>query len=111
MSTRGPRRVSVDPRKPVVLTWRELEEICRPLHMNVKADVDRLHDIWKTGAVSPDSRVMLARDYDPRKKQPGAYEARLVLPTQIRRWIEDTAARRGISFEVAFGKLCGSLDS
>lgn len=102
-----PKQVSVDPRKPVVLTWRELEAITRPLHMNVKADVDRLHDIWKMGAPSPDSRVLLPRGYDPRKQQAGAYEARLVLPTVLRRWIEETATRRGISFEVAFAKLSG----
>ena len=84
--------------KPLICTWRDLYTMFIPLHMHIKADVDRLHDIWKIGAPTPNSRVLLPNEYDPRKRQPGNYEARIVFPTPLAEWIQDVSKARGFPF-------------
>ena len=81
--------------KPMFVTWRHLWASLYPLHMNIKADVDNLHDIWKRGAPSPRSRVLLPAGYDPRVQQPGNFEERLMLFTTLGKWVSDVTTRRG----------------
>ena len=84
-----------DQPKPVFLTWRALYAALWPLHMDVKADVDRLYDIWKIGAVTPNSIVRNPKGYDQRLNQPGNYEARIVWFKPVSRWVVDVTTRRG----------------
>lgn len=93
--------------KPIVCTWRELSYGLRSVHGWVKADVDRLHDIWKMGAPSPNSRVLTPKGYDPRVDgtQLGNYEARTVFPTPLSKWLMETSARRGIPMSEADARV------
>ncbi len=84
--------------KPLLVTWLELHLAMMPLHQNVKADVDRLHDIWLLGAPTPNSRILNMAIYDPRLLQAGNYECRIVFPTQLAKWIVDVSARRGYPY-------------
>lgn len=87
--------------KPLVLTWRELWEIMLPLHQREKAVLDSLHDIWKQGAPSPDSRILRPTHFDERLPQAGNVVKRLVLPTPLRKWIVEVSARRGYPYSDA----------
>lgn len=82
--------------KPFFMTWTALELAMQPLHMGVKADVDTLHDLWKGGAPSPNTRV-LTKTYDPRTPHAGYHEARLVWFGALSAWIRDVGTRRGLA--------------
>jgi hypothetical protein len=86
--------------KPIVVTFYDLKRALAPLHQYVKADVDRLHDLWKLGAPSPDSRILIPAKYDERlnQKAMGNYEKRIVFPTALATWIQDVSARRGFPY-------------
>jgi hypothetical protein len=81
--------------KPFFITFRALSAALWPLHLNVKADLDRLHDTWLKGSPSPDSIVRNPKGYDPRLKQAGNIERRLMLPTALGQWVVDVTTRRG----------------
>ncbi len=83
--------------KPVSLTFLQLSVSVQTLHGWNKADVDRLHDIWLAGAPTPDSRILVIRDYDPRKVQAGNVEKRLIIPRLFVQWFNDVATRRGLN--------------
>lgn len=83
---------------PIFVTFRELTAVLAPLHLGVQADLDRLHDIWKQGAPSPDSVIRTPARYDPRVGQAGNVEKRLMLYTQLAQWIVDVSARRGFPY-------------
>jgi hypothetical protein len=83
--------------KPLILSWRELAEVMSPLHLWEKGDVDALHDIWKFGAPSPQSRILVLKNYDERKAQAGNFEARIIFPKMLTKWIIDVAFKRGIA--------------
>lgn len=83
--------------KPLILTFQQLAHIFRGLHMWHKPYVDRLHDVWLQGAPSPQSIIRNPKGYDPRKAQVGNYEARIVLPTPLAKWIDEVASERGMS--------------
>lgn len=84
--------------KPLVLTWRELFSAMFALHLGEKADVDALHDIWKFGAPIPQSRILKPKGYDERLEQAGNFEARVVFPKMLVKWIVDVSTRRGFPF-------------
>lgn len=84
--------------KPLVLTWRELSSAMAALHLFDKADVDALHDIWKFGAPIPQSRILSPKGYDERLAQDGNFEARIVFPMMLVKWIVDVSTRRGFPF-------------
>ena len=88
----------MDKLKPLVLTWLELNQVMLPLHQNVKAEVDALHDIWKYGAPIPQSRILRPKGYDERLHQMGNYEARVIFPMMLVKWIVDVSTRRGFPF-------------
>jgi hypothetical protein len=81
--------------KPFFITFRALAAALEPLHLWNKADVDRLHDIWKMAAPSPNSIIRNPTGYDPRLRQLGNVEKRLLLPTPLGQWVVDVTTRRG----------------
>lgn len=81
----------------LICTFRELAFSLKAIHQWHKADVDRLHDVWKRGAPTPDSIVRNPKGYDPRKEQSGNVEKRIVIPTALSEWVADTATRRGLA--------------
>jgi len=83
--------------KPLICTFRELAAALYPLHLNTPADLNRLHDIWKMGAITPDSRILFPKHYDPRRYQPGNVERRIVFPSLLAGWIKEIANRRGLA--------------
>ncbi len=82
----------------LVVTFVELRDALAPLHLGRKPWVDSLHDVWKQGAPSPDSRILVPEGYDERQTQPGNVEQRLVLPTPLAQWIVQISAARGIPY-------------
>jgi hypothetical protein len=82
----------------LVVTFAELRDALAPLHLGRRSWVDALHDLWKLGAPSPDSRVLAPKGYDERQRQPGNVEKRLVLPTPLAQWIAQVSAARGIPY-------------
>jgi hypothetical protein len=96
----------------LVVTFAELREALAPLHLGRKSWVDALHDLWKLGAPSPDSRILMPKGYDERQRQPGNVEKRLVLPTPLAQWIVQVSAARGIpyTFAQAVHMLAGQAD-
>lgn len=86
--------------KPINCTFHTLMYSLQSLHVWNKADVDRLHDIWKSGAPTPNSIIRNPKIYDPRKPQDAVnHEARLVIPNLLEQWIEDVASRRGLTYQ------------
>lgn len=83
--------------KPIIATWLQLYQATYPLHLGDKSDVDRLHDLWKLGAPTPDSRI-LQPTYDPRIQQVGNVEKRIVFPTALANWIVEVSRRRGFQY-------------
>ena len=75
--------------KPIAISFFQLAYAMRSVHQWHKPDVDRLHDIWKQGAPTPDSRLLDIKNYDPRKVQAGNVEKRIVLPTAFATWFKD----------------------
>ena len=84
--------------KPLVVTFVELRDALTPLHLGRKPWVDSLHDVWKQGAPSPDSRILAPNGYDERRTQAGNVEKRLVLPAPLAAWIVQVSAARGIPY-------------
>lgn len=83
--------------RPLICTFYELTFALRSLHGWQKPLIDDLHDIWRSGAPTPDSRVLNPNAYDPRIPfQRGNYEKRLVLPTPLTQWVQNAVAQRGI---------------
>lgn len=83
--------------KAFFVTWLQLYAITIPVHRNDGGAVKRLHDIWKVGAPSPQSRIQHTRGYDERKYTPGNYEARLVFPKLLMVWVKEESQRQGLA--------------
>lgn len=98
--------------KPVFVTFRALVIVLYDLHLGQKAPIDRLHDVWKLGAPSPDSIVRDPRHYDERVRQAGNVEKRLLLPEPLAQWIEEASAARGmpLSSRQAMNMVFGEAD-
>jgi hypothetical protein len=100
MGTLGAQEMT--PAKPIISTFPMLAYSLRSLHHWNKTHVDNLHDIWKRGAPTPNSRIKYPKGYDPRKPQPiGNYEARIVLPTLLSKWVVEVAAEMGVNMTPA----------
>lgn len=84
--------------KALIVTFYDLAVALAEIHMFVKADVDRLHDIWMIGAPVPSSRVLQPKIYDPRVPQEhlGNFERRIVFPKKLAAWASDVLQRRGL---------------
>lgn len=85
--------------KPLIVTFRQLCFSLQALHHWQKTHVDTLHDVWMRGAPSPRSRVQNPKGYDPRKQQEGNYEARIVLPTMLTKWIQERTTALGLQID------------
>ena len=82
--------------KPIFVSFYELAAVFADLHLQNQAMLDRLHDVWKQGAPSPESVIRNPRGYDERKRQPGNVEKRLLLPVPLANWICEASAARGM---------------
>lgn len=69
------------------------------LHLWQKERVNELHDIWLRGAVTPTSRVLNPKHYDPRKVQPGNLEQRIVFPNLLLKWVRERAGAMGVQIQ------------
>lgn len=87
--------------KPLVCTYRQLAFALRRLHAWQPPLLADLHDVWLKGAPTPDSRVQKPQGYDPRKLQAGNLEKRIVLPSLLAKYIEETGKRKGIPMTLA----------
>ena len=87
--------------QPLQVTFVELREALAPLHLHDKAFVDRLHDVWKQGAPTPDSIIRDPKGYDERKRQLGNVEKRLVFPTPLAQWLVEVSAARGMPYTMS----------
>ena len=98
--------------EPLLVTFVELLEALAPLHLHEKAYVDRLHDVWKQGAPTPDSIIRDPRAYDERKRQPGNVEKRIVFPTPLAQWVVETSTARGmpLTMRQALNMVNGKAD-
>ena len=103
---------SVVTAEPLLVPFRELLEALAPLHLYEKAYVDRLHDVWKLGAPTPDSIIRDPRAYDERQRQPGNVEKRIVFPTPLAQWIVEVSTARGMPYTMrqALGIANGEAD-
>lgn len=82
--------------KTLICTFKQLSDALFDLHLGHQADIDRLHDLWKLGAPTPDSIIRNPKGYDERKAQPGNLEKRIIVPTALTQWIMDVSTRRGM---------------
>ena len=98
--------------KPLFLTFRELWAVTYALHLGEKRWVDTLHDVYVSGAPSPQSIIRDPRGYDERKAQPGNDVERLILPTKFAAWVMDVSRARGYPYSMkqAMGLLHGEAD-
>ena len=94
---------TVNAGKPVTCTFLQLVGATWALHQGERAWIDSLFDIWKMGAPTPNTIIRNPQGYDPRKRQPGNYEARIVFPTVLAKWITDCAHARGIDLDINQG--------
>jgi len=84
--------------KPYILTFVELSTIMLPLHQGDKKLLASLHDIWLKGAPTPDSIIRDPKHYDPRLKQAGNVEKRIVLPNALAQWIHAASEKMGFPY-------------
>lgn len=87
--------------KPIIATFPELFYAMKSLHRFQKKHVDNLHDCWMKGAPSPRSRVLNPKGFDERKAQHGNYVARIVFPTLLTKWVQETAHEIGVDVQPA----------
>lgn len=81
--------------KPIITPFWKLMLAFASLHGYEQRHIDTLHDVWLKGAPAPNSILRNPKDYDPRYLQEGNYEARIVFPSLLARWITDVAQQRG----------------
>lgn len=81
--------------KPFFVSFFDLCMALQTLHVWDRGAISDLHDVWLKGAPSPDSQVII-KNYDPRLRQEGAREKRLILPTRLAAWIVMQSERRGM---------------
>ena len=86
--------------KPLICTFRELAQVTHALHQNDRGWLDNLHDVWMMGAPTPNSIVRDPKHYDPRLKQKGNYEARIVFPTALAKWVISCIQTRGFNMTI-----------
>jgi hypothetical protein len=78
------------------VTFFELLSAMQPLHQGNRADIDTLHDVWKSGAWTPDSYVLPNAKFDERlESQKGAHVRRVLMVGRLATWIMEIAGRRG----------------
>jgi predicted restriction endonuclease len=98
----------------IMCEFWQLVESTTALHQGDKDAIDRLHDIWRQGSVTPRS-IIHAHDslgFDERQAQGHARVARIVLPGMFAQWIVEESARRGMPMTPAqaFNVACGKVD-
>lgn len=93
----NPQKRARRQRKAIICTYYDLAWALNPVHMFNKADMNRLHDVWKMGAPVPSSRIMQPKIYDPRIPQQhlGNVEKRIILRKPLAEWTQDVLQRNG----------------
>lgn len=81
--------------KPIICDFARLSFAMRALHQGNKVYLDSLHDVWKMGAPTPQSRTLL-KHYDERVLQAGVSIERIVFPSKLGEWMRLVAKERGI---------------
>ncbi len=96
----------------LVVSFVELRAAFEPLHQGKRKWIDGLHDVWKQGSPSPDSRIFAPDGYDERKTQRGNQVTRLVLPLALAAWIVAVSSERGMPYTLsqALSLLAGEVD-
>ena len=89
--------------KPITCTFLQLVGATWALHQGDRAWMDSLMDVWKMGPPTPNTIIRNPHGYDPRKRQAGNYEARIVFPTTLAKWIMDCARAQGIDLDINQG--------
>lgn len=84
--------------KPLIITFHELVAAMTTLHQGDKALIASLHDIWLMGAPTPNSIIRNPKHYDPRLKQAGNHEQRIVLPQKLAQWIHAASEKQGFPY-------------
>lgn len=82
----------------LIVTWIELSAAFAPLHLNEKAYVDRLHDIWRNSVIAPTWNVEPGRVYDERKPKHGENFKVIVSPMALATWICEVSEKRGFPY-------------
>lgn len=98
----------------MMCTFADLATATESLHLGDRAHLDRLHDVWKLGAVTPDS-VVHSHEYlglDERQNQRHARVRRIVLPSKLAEWMVDVSKARGMpyTYAQACNIACGRAD-
>lgn len=83
--------------RPIICTFYALKRSLQAVHQDNKADVDRLHDVWKRLAPVPSARIMQPKIYDERvdQRKQGNIEKRIVAPEHLAEWIKDCLQSKG----------------
>ena len=82
--------------KPLICTFYDLASATAALHLGDKTMLSDLHDVWLKGAAMPNTIIRNSKNYDPRRKQRGNYEARIVFPTLLASWVKQVVDKRGM---------------
>ena len=69
--------------EPLILTYMELEAVLGPIALGNKWAEGCIHDLWKMGAPTPQSRVGTPS------------EKRIIFPKQLFKWLETTLNESG----------------
>lgn len=85
--------------RPLIVTFRELAAALFPFHLNERAHLATLHDVWLKGAPTPGSRILNPKGYDERAWQPGNIVKRIVPAPWLAQWIQDMSAVRGMPLD------------
>jgi hypothetical protein len=84
---------------PLVCTWLELRAAFAALHLNIEADVTRLHDVYVNSVPDASYRVALPGEmFDERRPRPGDNLKHVINPLALAKWIEEVSAKHGFPY-------------
>lgn len=85
--------------EPLIATWLELVKAFEPLHLNIEADVSRLHDIYVNSMPAPSYRVaMPGKSFDERRPRAGDNLKVVMNPIELARWIVEVSTKHGFPY-------------
>lgn len=98
----------------MMCSFMQLVDATQSLHLGDRAHINRLHDVWKLGALTPDS-VVKGHEYlgmDERQQQRHVRVRRIVLPSKLAEWMVDVSKARGMpyTYSQAYNIACGRED-
>jgi hypothetical protein len=74
-------------RPPLILTYRELEQVLAPYIVAHSWGQDTIGDLWRMGAPTPD----------------GGEQRRVILPGQLYRWLDTVLSEQGQPLDATAG--------